>query len=332
MNEIRLDFLQNPPLDRELSSLLIPDFNFSSIATKELSMQSYRDKIKDKFNKDFVSPFNFLSGGFLELFVNFNTIYYVPSLHYEARNALNLISKFIVIKSISLLDLESNLMKIDNNTNEVDKNKTLVILPFINEDIFSINKIPKIKNMKFAIDISYALRLGLDVAEEIKNADIVLLNGATFGLPNGFGFIISDKIYTSYLYKKGVSEAFYKVLQVHIKTDKTNMELFSKLQESLGDDVSLFANNFAPNTLPVRFKHINTRNLIQHLYLNNIYLQSSQDCYLGFIKPSNTLISMGFGHVVARELCAITFDKMDDISYIANHLSESYKMIRLMDF
>ncbi|RAX54103.1 hypothetical protein CCY99_05335 [Helicobacter sp. 16-1353] len=326
MKEIRLDFLVNPPLNKELSSLLIPDFNFNSIAIKEQELELSRDKLKQRFSKNYALPFNFAIGGFLELFMNFKKIYYIDSLHYEIRRSLEIISNVIEIERIDMKNLYCDLMKIDDEL--LAKDSTLIILPLINEDIFSINKIPNIKNATLALDISYASRLGMDIGM----SDIALINGATFGLPSGFGLILSDKIYTSTLYKKGVSEAFCRALDEQIITDSTNMDLFAKLKELLENDIDLFAQDFAPNTLPLRFRHINTRNLIQHLYLDNIFLSGSQDCYLGFIKPSHTLTSLGFGQLAARELCAISFDKIDDISLIASKMAESYKMIRLMEF
>lgn len=329
MKEIRLDFLSNPPLDRETSSLLIPDFNFNSIAIKEQKLEIFRDKLKQRFSKQYALPFDFSIGGFLELFVNFKKIYYVASLHYEIRAAIELASKFIKIHNISLENLYSDLIKIDNELGD-SKDSVLIIAPLVNEDIFSINKIPNIKNATLALDISYASRLGLDI--DASNFDIAFINGATFGLPSGFGLIVSDRIYTSALYKKGVSEAFCKMLDKKIITDSTNMQLFDKLKELLGDEVSLFAQDFAPNTLPLRLKHINTRNLIEHLYLDNIFLSGSQDCYLGFIRPSHTLISLGFGQLTSRELCAISFDRIEDIFLVASKIAQSYKMIRLMEF
>lgn len=341
MKEIRLDFLSNPPLDREASSLLIPDFNFNSIAIKEQKLEVFRDKLKQRFSKQYALPFDFSIGGFLELLFNFKKIYYVASLHYEIRAAIELASKFIKIYNISLENLYSDLIKIDDELGDSgklgdsdelgdSKDSVLIIAPLVNEDIFSINKIPNIKNATLALDISYASRLGLDI--DTSNFDIAFINGATFGLPSGFGLIVSDKIYTSALYKKGVSEAFCKILDKKIITDSTNMQLFDKLKELLGDEVSLFAQDFAPNTLPLRLKHINTRNLIEHLYLDNIFLSGSQDCYLGFIRPSHTLIALGFGQLTSRELCAISFDKIEDISLAASKIAQSYKMIRLMEF
>ncbi len=327
MRPIRLDYLQNPPLDKEASSLLIPEFNFSSIASKDSSnaIESYRQKLKMQFDKEYVAPFSFACGGFLEFFANFDTIYYVPSLHYEIRRAIEIISSFITTIKIPLHNIESA------NIESVESSSSLFIMPVINEDIFNINTIPLLKNVTLALDTSYAMALGI----EISNADILLINGAALGLPNKIGLIASNTLYTSALYQKGVSEAFFNVINNRISNKKngdTNMQLFGKLQTLLGDDIDLFANNIAPNTLPLRFKHINTRNLIQHLYLDDIYLQSSQDCYLGFIKPSHVLLELGYSTLRARELCAISFDVIDDIDYIADKLAQSYQMIRLMEF
>ncbi len=320
--EIHLDFLQNPSINKEAIKHIIPNFNFNSIAIKESKDEYFREKLRQKFQKKYALPFNFSSSGFIEFFLNFKEIYYTASLHYEIRQAIFLLKDVIKSYIIPLQDLDID--KIDKSSNS----DTLIILPVINEDIFSINIINEINNATLALDISYSLRLNM----ELPKSHIYFINGVTFGLINGIGLIISDKQYTSNLYKKGISEAFYTALEYKVATDSTNAIIYKKLKEELGDDVDLFAKKYANNTLPLRLKHINTRNLIQNLYLDDIYIQSSQECYLGFIKPSFTLMSLGFGEVKSRELCAITFDKIDDIDIVVSKIAESYKMIRLMDF
>lgn len=336
--QIRLDYLQNPPLDSTLNALLMPEFNFSSIANKDNDSKiiSNRDKLAKKFGKSCALPFNFSCGGFLELFTNFKKIYYAPSLHYEIRKAIEIISRFIPTFKIDF-PLDINFLKVDISLrNDLAKDEVLVIMPLINEDIFSINKIPDIRNATFALDISYSLALGMDDIH-YSFADILLINAAPLGLVSGIGAIISSNPYTQTLYRNGVSEAILKAIDNRIikmrRIDiKSNLNLFDKLKEILGKDINLFCNDFAPNTLPLRFNHINTRNLIEHLYLEDIFVSSSQECYLGFIKPSHTLLSLGFSPMQSRELCAITFDSLDDIDFVAKKLIDSYKMIRLMEF
>ena len=318
--DIRLDFLQNPKINKE--SLNFSDFNFDNIAIKESSDEYFREALKKKFSVNHALPFCFSSAGFMEFFLNFKEIYYTASLHYEIRNALNLLKNHIKTNMIPLQDLD--IIKIDKKADSA----TLIILPHINEDIFSINKIDTISNATLALDISYSYRLNLP----LPKSHIYFINGVTFGLLNGMGLILSDKIYTSTLYKKHISKIFCDILDSNIQTDSTNIILYEKLKENLGDDIALFAKDFAPNTLPLRLKHINTRNLIQNLYLDDIYIQSSQECYLGFIKPSFTLLSLGFGQLVSRELCAITFDKIKDIDFVVSKITQSYKIIRLMEF
>lgn len=318
--EIRLDFLQNPKINKE--ALVFSDFNFNSIAIKESQDEVFREKLRQRFNTNYALPFNFSSSGFIEFFLNFKEIYYTASLHYEIRTAINLLKNHIKSHVISLQDLD--ISKIDKNADS----DTLIILPSINEDIFSINKIDEVYNATLALDISYLYRLNMP----LPKSHIYFINGVTFGLLNGMGLILSHKIYTSGLYKKDFSKAFFNALDSTIQTDYTNITLYEKLKANLGDDVDLFAKDFAPNTLPLRLKHINTRNLIQNLYLDDIYIQSAQECYLGFIKPSFTLLSLGFGQVKARELCAITFDKIDDIDIVVSKITQSYKMIRIMEF
>lgn len=335
--EIRLDYLQNPPLNRNFSSLFMPSYNFSSIASKERNnqMEGFRNKLKNKFDKLNALPFNFSSGGFVELFSKFSKIYYTTSLHYEIRVALDSISKFVETIKIPLQSLENGMLEADIGIrSDLLKDDILMIVPLINEDIFSINKIPEIRNATLALDISYAVALGLEIDNSL--ADIFLINSTPLGLLEHKGVILSNKPYTSMIYKNGVSEAFYHVIESRILERKSmqnnvNLMLFDKLKSMLGKDIALFVNDFAPNTLPLRFKHINTRHLIEHLYLDNIYIQSSQDCYLGFIKPSYTLTSLGFGMLTSRELCAITFNLLEDLDFIASKLAQSYQMIRLME-
>lgn len=208
----------------------------------------------------------------------------------------------------------------------------------LNEDIFSINDFNNIRDIigdtTFALDISYALALGLDIKYD---ANIYLINSASLALLNGVGLIASDKAYVSDIYRNNISKAIYFAIQKRSNSrfdfvSKDNDLLYSKLKEILGDDLMLFASNYPSNTLPLRFKFINTRNLIQHLYLDNIFIQSSQDCSLGVIQPSHTLLSLGFGMLKARELCTITFKELEEIDFLVDKISSSYKMIRLMEF
>lgn len=337
--EIRLDYLQNPKLDLELINMLCGEYNFNSIASNEeiTHIESFREKLRIKFNKKHVMPFSFNTGGFLELFMHFDTIYFLPSIHYEVRKALELVSESKIIIKIPIDDIYGNLEdKFKNHKNK--PNKTLVIAPLLNEDIFSINDFNNIRDIigdtTFALDISYALALGLDIKYD---ANIYLINSASLALLNGVGLIASDKAYVSDIYRNNISKAIYFAIQKRSNSrfdfvSKDNDLLYSKLKEILGDDLMLFASNYPSNTLPLRFKFINTRNLIQHLYLDNIFIQSSQDCSLGVIQPSHTLLSLGFGMLKARELCTITFKELEEIDFLVDKISSSYKMIRLMEF
>lgn len=325
--EIRLDYLQNPPLDKALAELINPNFTFSSIADKEHfeRVESARNALKKHFGKQYALPFSFTSSGFVELFLQFKKIYFLPTLHYEIRRALEIVRPFVALQEIT--DLTKNL---DSTTN---KDSKLFIAPLINEDIFSVNQIPEIRNATLALDISYALALGLEI--ERDKANILLVNATPLGLPRDFGLIIADKIYTSTIHRNGVSEAFLGAInERRAKKFSVDLsyELFEKLKSLFGKDIDLFTRDFAPQTLPLRLRHINTRYLIEHLYLDNIFIQASQDCALGFIKPSYTLLSLGFSPKQARELCAVSFENLGDMDLVAQKIFESYKMIRLMEF
>lgn len=325
--EIRLDYLQNPPLDKALTELINPNFTFSSIADKEHfeRVESARNALKKHFGKQYALPFSFTSSGFVELFLQFKKIYFLPTLHYEIRRALEIVRPFVALQETT--DLTKNL---DSTTN---KDSKLFIAPLINEDIFSVNQIPEIRNATLALDISYALALGLEI--ERDKANILLVNATPLGLPRDFGLIIADKIYTSTIHRNGVSEAFLGAINER-RAKKFSVDLsyglFEKLKSLFGKDIDLFTRDFAPQTLPLRLRHINTRYLIEHLYLDNIFIQASQDCALGFIKPSYTLLSLGFSPKQARELCAVSFEVLENADLVAQKIFESYKMIRLMEF
>ena len=175
--------------------------------------------------------------------------------------------------------------------------------------------------------------MGLEI--ERDKANILLVNATPLGLPRDFGLIIADKIYTSTIHKNGVSEAFLGAINER-RAKKFSVDLsyglFEKLKSLFGKDIDLFTRDFAPQTLPLRLRHINTRYLIEHLYLDNIFIQASQDCALGFIKPSYTLLSLGFSPKQARELCAVSFEVLENADLVAQKIFESYKMIRLMEF
>ena len=96
-NEIRLDYLPNPPLNTKLSNLIIPAHAFYSIADKEAisRIEDARLKLKKRFNKRSALPFNFSASGFVELFLGFKKIYFLPTIHYEIRRALEIVRPFI---------------------------------------------------------------------------------------------------------------------------------------------------------------------------------------------------------------------------------------------
>ena len=325
--EIRLDFLPNPPLNANLCALINAPHAFSSIADKEATsrIESARNALSKLFGKQSALPFSFTSGGFVELFLQFKKIYFLPTLHYEIRHALEIVRPFVAQIA---LPLNAKISDLDST----QKDSTLFIAPLINEDIFSLNEIPQIRNATLALDISYALALGLKVPQ---NADILLANALPLGLPRDFGLIVSDEIYTSTIYKNGVSEAFLSAINER-KAKKFSVDLsyalFEKLKSIFGKDIDLFTRDFAPHTLPLRLRHINTRYLIEHLYLDSVFIQPAQDCALGFVKPSHTLLSLGFSSMQARELCAVSFEVLENADLVAQKIFESYKMIRLMEF
>ena len=328
-NAIRLDFLPNPPLNAKFCALINAPHAFSSIANKEAStrIESARNTIAKQFGKQSALPFSFTSGGFVELFLQFKKIYFLPSLHYEIRHALEIVRPFTTQIA---LDSSAKIAGCDSAQN--DKNTTLILATLINEDIFSFNAIPAIRNATLAVDISYALALGLEVPQ---NADILLINALPLGLPRDFGLIISDEIRTSTIHKNGVSEAFLGAINER-KAKKfsidSSLAFFDKLKSLFGKDIDLFTHDFAPHTLPLRLRHINTRYLIEHLYLDSVFIQPSQNCALGFVKPSHTLLSLGFSSMQSRELCAVSFEMLENMDLVAQKIFESYKMIRLMEF
>lgn len=338
-NEIRLDYLPNPPLNTELSNLIIPNHAFYSIADKEATsrIENARATLKKRFGKKSALPFSFSASGFVELFLGFKTIYFLPTIHYEIRRALEIVrprTEQIQLSAPAKL-LESDILLPDDR----QKDEILMIAPLINEDIFSLNQIPEIRNATLMLDISYALALGLEEVYNIEcqKAHIAVANATPLGLPSGFGLILSDKIHTSSVYRNGVSEAFLSAIDERRlqfkRVDKNlNLKFFETLKAHFNKHIDLFSRDFVPHTLPLRFRHINTRYLIEHLYLENIFAQPAQDCALGFVKPSHTLLAQGFSPVQARELCAVSFESLDDMELLAQKLFESYRMIRLMEF
>ena len=334
MKEIHLDYLQNPPLS-DFAQCMLPQYAFNSIANKNDSTESHRNALQAHFGKASALPFNFSAGGFAEIFLQFKSIYFPPTLHYEIRRALDIVRPFV--KQIAI-DSTKKISECDNALRtDIYKDETLIIAPLIDEDTFALNQIPEIRNATLALDISYALALGLEEVYNIacQKAHIAVANATPLGLPRDFGLILSDKIYTSTIHKNGVSEAFLGAInerRAKIANTTQNLSFFDALKSHFGKDIDLFSRDFAPHTLPLRFRHINTRYLIEHLYLENIFVQPAQDCALGFVKPSHTLLSQGFSPLQARELCAVSFETLENVDALAQKLFESYKMIRLMEF
>lgn len=362
---IHLDFLANFPQNQEANALLssapyanIDTFNQAMI--KQLEQDSHT--LAQHFNKDKTQSFDYTSGTFLILFEILRTLHYpialASSLHQQSFYAGRILDSQIswihpskekgILPTLGEHSIETTL----NNGAKA------FFLPLINQDLLTLNPIEKLTNQILThspdalifLDISLFTSMAhfYDLSSLPTHPQILYLcNGESLGLMRPSGFIFSSEDLTSpqrtilqrfsftQLTRPNLFKAGLFALQALLAQNPTDFNdtkaLFSDtLKAKLGENLSLFAplEFIVPNALPLRFRHIKVRPLIQSLSIEQIAIINGQDCLFGNTKPSFVLQAMGYEELSARELVSLSYYTIKDIESTANSLARAYTYLQ----
>lgn len=361
INTIHLDFLANFPQNQEANALLssAPYANidtFNQAVIKELEQDSRA--FARHFNKDKTQSFDYTSGTFLMLFETLRTLDYpialASSLHQQsfyAGCALDSQISWIhpskergILPTFGEHSIESAL----NNGAKA------FFLPLINQDLLTLNPVENLTNQILThspdslifLDISLFVSLAYfyDLSSLPTHPQILFLcNGESLGLIRPSGFLLSFEnlppcheallqqfsltlLTRPNLFKAGLCALQALLAQNPVDFKDTKALLFDTLKAKLGENLSLFApiEFIVPNALPLRFRHIKVRPLIQSLSIEQIAIINGQDCLFGNAKPSFVLQAMGYEELSARELVSLSYHSLKDIESIANSLARAY--------
>lgn len=341
-----LDFLPNPPIKQELITPLfhLPYPNPSPIDPRVYREQNNQAKaLAQAFQKESVRDFDYSSGSFLELFwalsLEKKKLAIASSLHYNALKA----AKEVQNLGVEIFWLHPNVKSGVIEPNSLQEARTLgfelFFLPWANEDLLTLNPLESYGfslDERLFVEASYPLALG--IALPLLEKAHWLINGEILGLPRGYGAILGGKIPLHRPLMRanlfGVLHAALKAREILIENDDQKTLFYEHLSALLGENLSLFAplKSCLPNALPLRFKGIRARSLIQALLLEKITSLNGQECLFGFSKPSSVLQSMGYDEDEARELLSVSFlpfSSIEELERIAKILALRYKQIHL---
>lgn len=357
MKEIRLDFLANFPQNHKANALFaaqtIPNPNtLDSSYLSHLSLDS--KKLASLFSKTHAHSFNYTSSDFFTLFSllqkhNFHIILSI-SLHQQSLYAARLCQNITFISP----NQSGVIQTLFTTLHKVEQNKSLAIfLPFVNQDILTQNPIETLLEEIFCfcpnalvfLDISLLASV-LDFATlqhlaHLNHPQILFLcNAESIGLSRPSGFLLSDfnkltnnqildEFFLAQLLRPNLYKAAYIALQDILQSPKvkdSKYEFYTKLKNILGENLSLFAplESTLPNALPLRFRNIKARLLIQALSVESIFAINGQDCLFGNAKPSFVLASQGYDEPSTRELLSISYNDEIELDSIIQSLSNAY--------
>ncbi len=359
---IHLDFLANVPLNANANALFEDTYpNVNTLDSTILhTLKADSQSLASFFSKTHSHTFDYSSGNFLALFSTLFAHHYhivlAPSLHQQSFYAAELF-KHISPQGLSFLPL--NQQGILASPQDSHNTPYAFFIPLINQDILSLNPIqslieqilPSYPHALIFLDISLFVstleQAQLAFLRTLQNPQIIFLcNGESIGLMRPSGFIVSDFDTLNPMHKEAL-EAFFNatLLRPHLfkaasyalkcilsspPIQDSKHIFFDKLQAHLGKDISLFAplEITTKNALPLRFKHIKARLLIQALSIEGIYAINGQDCLFGNAKPSFVLRSMGYDEPSTRELLSVSYMYLDSIESITHILAQAYTQLR----
>lgn len=341
---MRLDKVQNPPLKPTLNAFLLNRTTQNLLPISQASFarnQTHLRALSAFFGGVDGGNFGFLSGDFVELFIRLKDFHvgFAISNHQQAYQAYELCKTLCKITPIIPSQSEgiiTSLPKCD-----------IYLLPYINQDLLTKNPIPYLKSLalaqnpqaRFVIDISYALQRGEELEFDLSDGDsIFLCDGESLGFLRGCGVFLGSPQAHSFFAPTRYIDGFYQALLHEIqalrsipKLPNQNFAFFEQLHHILGKDLDLFApiQHCLPNTLPLRFRGIKARTLLQSLYLDHLFAINGQACLFGFLTPSFVLQEMGYPTSCARELLSISFESIQPA--IIQTLAEHYRRIKTME-
>lgn len=339
---MHLDLLQNPPLtDINLCLLNRKTQNIPPIsqAIFKQNQQEIRT-LSAYFGGEDGGNFSFSSGDFLELFIKLRDykIAFAISNHQQAYQAYKLakdLCHFYPIAPQRDTGIITDLPTCD-----------VYMIPYINQDLLTYNPIAKLQNeiltknpnALMIIDISYALARGETLDFKLCPQSIFLCDGESLGFLRGYGVFLTSSKNCSLFPPTRYIDGFYTAFLSEIKKRESSPKIqdqkeqvFEYLKQKLKEDVDLFAplDSAMPNTLALRLKNIKARNLLQSLFLDQIFGINGQECLFGFSSPSFVLQEMGYIQDQARELLSLSFDAIP--THILDTLILHYQNLRNLE-
>lgn len=346
---MRLDFLQNYPLNPKANTILMNSAypNISALNPSEIADFKQKSvEFANIFGGNMAFHFGFGCSDWLALFSQIqNKIAYATSNHQQAYTALKLLKNepFKLTPNLKSGKIEMNVID-----EAINKNCSCFVIPFVNQDILTLNNIiaikeklqKKLEDFILIIDISYAQSSQIPIPDILDTRTIFLLNSESIGLLRGNGIIIGKDFITPNIFPQNLANI--KLFDAAIEAIKNpTIELsnimdkkiifYNKLKDILKDNLSLFAplENTLPNALPLRFHSIKARVFLQSLLIAKIYAINGQECLFGLSRPSFVLQEMGYSQTQSRELISISYINLEDkdLNPLIKTLADTYKQI-----
>lgn len=346
---MRLDFLQNYPLNPKANAILTNSTYPNLSALNPAEMSAFKQKsleFASIFGGNIALPFGFGCSDYLALFSQISSkIAYATSNHQQAYSAVKLLKNqpFKLTPNLKSGKIEMSIID-DAINNKCD----CFIIPFVNQDILTINDIiaikerlqKKLKDFIFIVDISYAQSSQIPIPNILDEHTIFLLNSESIGLLRGNGIIIGKDFITPSIFPQNLAniklfdaalEAIKNPMTECINITDSKIIFYNKLKDILKENLSLFAplENTLPNALPLRFHSIKARVFLQSLLIAKIYALNGQECLFGFSRPSFVLQEMGYSQTHSRELISISYANLEDkeITPLIKTLADTYMQI-----
>lgn len=338
----KLDILQNPTLNQEFNHCLLNQKTQNLPPILQEGFKKNQNDLRELsgyFGGESGGNFGFSSGAFIELFSCFQSfkIAFALSNHQQAYQAYQ--------STFNLFDFKPILPNVHNKIIEDlqdFKDCEVFIIPYINQDILTINPIEQLykqilsfnPNALLIVDISYALRFG--EKPQLQKNMIFLCDGESLGFLRGYGIYLCHShlthLFPPIRYIDGFYSAFLQAIITYSTPPKDyKLKVYQLLQSLLNHHISLFAplSSCFTNSLPLRFQNIKARLLLQSLYLDKIDAINGQACLFGFNSPSFVLKEMGYSDLESRELLSISFEGFD--LQIFEALAKHYLQIQALE-
>lgn len=346
---MRLDFLQNYPLNPKANAILSSSTypNLSALNPTEVSAFKKKSvEFANIFEGNMAFPFGFGCSDWLALFSQIqNKIAYATSNHQQAYTALKLLKNepFKLIPNLKSGRIEMNIID-----EAINQNCDCFIIPFVNQDILTINDIiaikerlkKKLEDFIIIVDISYAQSSQIPIPNILDKHTIFLLNSESIGLLRGNGIIIARDFIDPGIFPQTLAniklfdaalEAVKNPLLEYSNITDSKIIFYNKLKDILKENLSLFAplENTLPNALPLRFHSIKARVFLQSLLIAKIYAINGQECLFGLSRPSFVLQEMGYSQTQSRELISISYINLEDkdLTLLIKTLAHTYRQI-----